>query len=81
MSEVTQIVNLSLNLSVWLSARSVKDDYGVPNSTFWTIEDHDWQTYEVEIGGAMFDVRELPEKLQDIILEAAIEAADEGEWE
>ena len=81
MSKVTQTVNLSIDVSVWLTARSVKDDLGVPNSTFWTIEDHDWQTYEVEIGGAMFDVRELPTRLQYVILEAAIEAADEGEWE
>jgi len=79
--EVTQAVDFEVNVFFYLKAKAQNADYGVPQSPVWTeYDDHDFEDAVITICGVDVEVNSLPKTLQDAILEAAIDACDDGKW-
>lgn len=78
----TQTVTIDAEIVVNISARMVKDDYGVPGSpVFLTDVDHDWADDTIEIYGVKVKIKELPEALRNAIWDEAVELRDFDKWE
>lgn len=82
MSSVQQTV--SLELGAVLSARMVRNDYGVDRSPVW-YEPDDVEVEEIEINGKSYSRKELietfGEKGANALMEIVCEAADDDGWD
>jgi len=79
--EVTQSVEFEITVFANMKAKAQDTDYGVPQSPVWTeYDDADFEDAVITIAGVDVLVKELPPVLQNAILEAAIEACDDGKW-
>lgn len=82
MSDATQSVTFTVECSAKLEASMVRSDYGVQGSPVWyQAEDIEYAEFTVDISGVSVRLDALPKDLRDALLESAIEAVDDGEWE
>jgi hypothetical protein len=76
--------SVSLEIGAVLSARMVRDDYGVPNSPTW-MEAEDVEVEQIEINGKSYTRKELTEVFGEqgakALMEIVCEHVDDDNWE
>jgi len=74
---VTQTVSFTIDIDAALTAKMVRNDYGVPGSPVWyDAEDHDFADLTITIAGVDIAIKDLPPVLRDAILSDAIYNCD-----
>jgi len=77
----TQSLDFEISVTMDIEAKGEEADYGVPQSPVWDeYNNHDFADKTITICGVDVLIAELPKTLQNAILEAAIEACDDGKW-
>lgn len=79
---VQQSVSFALECKATISARMVREDYGVSGSPVWySPEDIDFCDAKVWFDDVEVSLKDLPDNLQDKLLSLAIEESEYNEWE